>query len=318
MKRFRNILFVTDPATDHGAALARATELAATNSASLTLMSIIAEDFWRSRKTSESLRDLIVTGEQDRLNRIAEDTSSTSGVSVETVVQGGKAFIGIIRQVLRSHHDLVIKAPAASVGFSQALFASLDRHLMRKCPSPVWIVNSTVPMKYRRILAAVDQDPDDAPATDLNQKILELSSSLALMESSELHIVHAWKLFAESMYRSRLSYSDAEVDVMVEEEELARRRWLEDLVTAHYPATGGREEAVERSKRIHLIKGDAREVVPQIAGELEVDLIVMGTVGRVGIPGFFMGNTSEDILESVRCSVLAIKPSGFISPVSLE
>jgi nucleotide-binding universal stress UspA family protein len=41
-------------------------------------------------------------------------------------------------------------------------------------------------------------------------------------------------------------------------------------------------------------------------------------VGRVGIPGFFMGNTAEEILDQIDCSVLAIKPPGFESPVSLS
>jgi len=44
----------------------------------------------------------------------------------------------------------------------------------------------------------------------------------------------------------------------------------------------------------------------------------MGTVGRVGIPGFFIGNTAEEILKRVECSVLAIKPAGFVSPVGAE
>ena len=41
----------------------------------------------------------------------------------------------------------------------------------------------------------------------------------------------------------------------------------------------------------------------------------MGTVGRTGIPGFFIGNTAEGILTQVNCSVLTVKPVGFESPV---
>jgi nucleotide-binding universal stress UspA family protein len=44
----------------------------------------------------------------------------------------------------------------------------------------------------------------------------------------------------------------------------------------------------------------------------------MGTVARTGIRGFFMGNTAETILEQIDCSVLAIKPEGFATPVSVE
>jgi nucleotide-binding universal stress UspA family protein len=44
----------------------------------------------------------------------------------------------------------------------------------------------------------------------------------------------------------------------------------------------------------------------------------MGTVGRVGIPGLFIGNTAEEIFQTTACSVLAVKPDGFISPVELS
>jgi nucleotide-binding universal stress UspA family protein len=44
----------------------------------------------------------------------------------------------------------------------------------------------------------------------------------------------------------------------------------------------------------------------------------MGTVCRTGIAGFFIGNTAEKVLQEIDCSVLAIKPEGFETPVTLE
>jgi universal stress protein E len=68
----------------------------------------------------------------------------------------------------------------------------------------------------------------------------------------------------------------------------------------------------------HLLKGAARKEVPALAKHLQVDCIVMGTVARTGVRGFIMGNTAETILEQIACSVLAIKPPGFVTPVTLE
>ena len=48
-----------------------------------------------------------------------------------------------------------------------------------------------------------------------------------------------------------------------------------------------------------------------------MDLIVMGTIVRTGVAGALMGNTAEHVLDQVECSVLTIKPDGFISPVTL-
>jgi universal stress protein E len=41
----------------------------------------------------------------------------------------------------------------------------------------------------------------------------------------------------------------------------------------------------------------------------------MGTVGRAGIAGLLIGNTAEKILHQVECSVMTVKPDGFVSPV---
>lgn len=67
----------------------------------------------------------------------------------------------------------------------------------------------------------------------------------------------------------------------------------------------------------HLVKGRARKENPMLAKQIEADLVVMGTVARTGVPGFIMGNTAETILNQIDCSVLAVKPPGFTTPVTL-
>ena len=68
----------------------------------------------------------------------------------------------------------------------------------------------------------------------------------------------------------------------------------------------------------HLIYGDPPVVIPWVVEKTETDLLVMGTVGRSGLYGFLMGNTAERILNKVDCSILAVKPSGFVCPVKLN
>ena len=63
------------------------------------------------------------------------------------------------------------------------------------------------------------------------------------------------------------------------------------------------------------MNGMPDESIQQIADSRNADLIVMGTLGRTGIPGFFIGNTAERVLSNATCGVLAVKPVGFQSPV---
>ena len=69
---------------------------------------------------------------------------------------------------------------------------------------------------------------------------------------------------------------------------------------------------------MHFLKGEEKELIPATVRSVQPDLLIMGTVGRTGIPGFFIGNTADSVLRQVSCSVLAIKPDGFISPVKLD
>jgi universal stress protein E len=44
----------------------------------------------------------------------------------------------------------------------------------------------------------------------------------------------------------------------------------------------------------------------------------MGTVSRAGIAGLLIGNTAEKVLPQVDCSMLTVKPEGFVTPVKLD
>jgi nucleotide-binding universal stress UspA family protein len=44
----------------------------------------------------------------------------------------------------------------------------------------------------------------------------------------------------------------------------------------------------------------------------------MGTVARSGTSGILIGNTAERILNSIECSVLALKPDSFVSSIKLR
>ncbi len=59
-------------------------------------------------------------------------------------------------------------------------------------------------------------------------------------------------------------------------------------------------------------------LVPVRANELSAELVVMVTVACTGMAGFFVGNSAGSIFTQLDCSVLSVKPPGFVSPVTLE
>ena len=75
----------------------------------------------------------------------------------------------------------------------------------------------------------------------------------------------------------------------------------------------------ERLNKVRLLpilkRGSPRKVIAAQAEKLQPDVLVMGTIARTGVPGFIIGNTAEDILNSVDCSVLTVKPPDYESPI---
>ena len=229
-----------------------------------------------------------------------------------TVIDVAEKLPRHVRMLITSMHpnDLVMIAAEGEGGLKERLFGSTIMHLMRKCPCPVWVLKSTQRQPYARILAAVDPDPSDDEKNALNEKILELGSSLAEVEGSELHIVHTWAPIKVGGLRAGEKFGPYTVDEIVREIQEVHQKWLDKLL--------GKYDLAHLKHQVHLLEGEARSLIPALAKQKEINLIVMGTVCRTGIPGFFIGNTAETVLQRVDCSVLTVKPDGFVTLVTLD
>ena len=131
MKSFNRILYVVEnPAAEPIAAVARAVSLAENNQARLTVLHIAEEPRLGPFAGSIAIEDL-----RSRLRQQATETLSDllRGAGRETDhvvdVRFGTAFVEVIREVLRSRHDLVIKTVGEG-GAHSFLFGGTDQHLL--------------------------------------------------------------------------------------------------------------------------------------------------------------------------------------------
>lgn len=310
MQRFKNILFVADNGPGQEQAFSRAMRLARENYSELTVMDVVDDlatllPYPLSMEGVEFDQQNLIEERRSSLARlISEEAEKIPGVPTHIYVREGRLFIEVIKAVLDNNHDLVMKAANADMGPLGRVLGSTDLKLLRKCPCPIWVVKQSDHKHFARILAAVDPDPNNSFAESLNTLILDLATSLAEMENSELDVVHAWEIHGEVALRSgRLPKGT--LDQMLDEMRKAHQKEMDELL-APYNST---------RKNVHLVKGDAGDAITELAMKNNVDLIVMGTVGRSGIPGLIIGNTAERVISAIDCSVLAVKPEGFVSPV---
>lgn len=318
MQRFKNILFFSNPTLNQDDAIRRAGALAKKNAARLTILSVIKAlpNEMHVAMVGAELKVLqkdVILEHQAQVEKLANDFRQ-DGVDAQAKIAVGTVFVEIIREVLREQHDLVILVAEGKRSFITRLFGSTSMHLMRKCPCPVWVIKPGAGESYDRILAAVDvsDDPWDETTQLINPLILQLAGSLAKMEKSDLHVIQAWSVDQEGYMQIRGNLTDQALtklrkdtkrDYVEKLDRLLKRSNLEGDVTLH----------------THLIRGDdPATIIIKLARREKIDLLVMGTVCRTGLAGFIIGNTAEEVLSALNCSVLTVKPEGFVSPVTLE
>jgi nucleotide-binding universal stress UspA family protein len=241
------------------------------------------------------------------------------GRPVDLTVAVGKAYLEIIRHVARTGCDFVVKEAEPLLGMDRFLLASTDQHLLRKCPCPVWLQTAGAGNRPRRILAAVDLDIGDAeePATltGLNRRIMDAACAIAAPQDAEVIVLHAWDAPGEGMIWAFSGGRDARIsaDRYVNEILSARREDMDRFVAELRREIGPHPRLVPL-----LARGTPETVIQDKCREVGAEAVVMGTVARTGLRGVFIGNTAENIINSLDRPVLAVKPEGFVSPLMRE
>ena len=319
MKRFKKLLTVLNggPGDEH--VTQRAISLAKANKAQLM--------FCATHEMPPPVQGMLIRSgpykELDRLLRKERKSNLNEAVAKARAVGQparsrlleGKAFVSIIYEVLRDDRDLVLFPDDTVTSFRSRLFGSKATHLLRKCPCPVWVLKPASkrsrPQRFKRVLAAVNAATSKPVEAALNTKILELATSLAEREGAEIHVIHCWSVFGESLLAGpRGPLSKDEIAAYRKQTRHTNHKAVNELLARF------QKEGHEIHK--HILKGEPDTLIPEMSEKLAVDVVVMGTVARTGLDGVLIGNTAENVLQQIGRSVLAVKPEGFVSPVRLE
>lgn len=315
----RKILAVADTGPDQ-LALKTALALAEAHGAALDVLACVElprDMVILSRLTGEDPDTLVEEAvEHTRKDVQAHLSEIMPDRQVNLEVAAGKAYLEIIRYVAKTGCDFVIKNAEPLSRKHRFLFASTDQHLLRKCPCPVWLQTPTASTNPRRVLAAVDLDVRDAAEpetlTALNRRVVDAARGIATMPDAEVIVLHAWDAIGEGLVWAFSSSGDARIEAdkylneILDSRHHAMRRFLASI-----------QQEDEAGPRLvpRLSRGTPEQVIEEQSQKLGADVVVMGTVARVGLHGVFIGNTAENIINSLECPVLAVKPDGFVSPL---
>jgi len=301
-RRFRNVLFAPMASRGNAAALRRVAALVRRDEAALTVVGVIAEPsrLQQMLHGSDHLDAVLTASHRDLHRRLSRCVSAVSDLEVTSIIDVGNPVLAVVMRSIAAGHDLLVVTSDSGHDDRAAI-----RRLIRKSPCPVWVIRPSRAAEVR-VLAAIDPEPDEQ---SLNRSILEIATSLADAAGGELRVVCAWELFGEATMQSSAFVRVDQVEIARQRDLVARahERAVEDLVRRHL--------ADVDVAGVHIESGPAPQVISDVVKRYRINLVVMGTFGRTGVSGLVMGNTSEAVLDDLRCSVVAVKPPDFVSPI---
>ncbi|KTD57622.1 universal stress protein [Legionella shakespearei] len=308
MQQFHNILFVSNGVDEETDALQHAIRLAADNKANLDIL-IICPPFPHNLDEYKSSYEAFLIEKMNQTVKSAKTSLSLNKkkLSIKLEIECGTTpDIRIIRRVLRHSYDLVVKT--AETNGNKKGFRALDMALLRQCPCALFLHRPINPDETIHVAVAIDPKDEDASGHDLAINLLRLSHALSIHYKAKLSVITCWDCALEDYLRHNvlIDIPQPELNEMVMKESRSHYSALCALI---------HEAGIKDQPTIYHLKGRPSEFIPASINANKIDILVMGTVARTGISGFIIGNTAENILQKINCSLWALKPQGFVSPV---
>lgn len=305
MITYDTILAVIDNNVDTQPALSRALELAEKTDATVIALLVVYDFSYEmttmlSKNEREAMRDAVLNDQRNWLN---EEIRRYTKRPVEVVIKWqSRVFEAIIGTAIQCNADLVVKSSHQTADLVSVIFTPTDWHLLRKCPLPVLLVKEHAWPLYGNIIAAINVGSEDREHLQLNNKITRIAQDYASLLTGNVHLVSA--------------YPPAPVSIALEIPEFDIQAYHQAVQQHHQQEMVRHAEQYQQvAEHCHVREGLPEKVVAHMADSLDAELVVIGTVGRVGLSAAFIGNTAERVIDTLQCDVLAIKPDGFESPI---
>lgn len=299
-RKFERILVaIADPAAPSNKGVRRAAALAHKTGASIEMLSVMPSVVSESIALAEAERFTRFEAQKGLLERTANRLRREE-IIVNTHIEAGyPAHEAILRQVRLTKADLLIIEARKHNIFARLLLTQTDFELIRGCPVPLWIVKGRAAWRRPRILAALDPFHANDKPSELDAEIVATAQAIAAVVGGSVHAAHS--------YRPPMRLiAGVKIDAAVVAATPAQEKAYKAAVRRDFYEALGRYGIAK--SRGHLRCGDPAIELPAVARAMRASLVVMGAISRSGLKRIFIGNTAEQVLDSLRCDLLIVKP----------
>ncbi|AIF99023.1 universal stress protein UspE [Alteromonas australica] len=306
MINYQHILAVVELERDTQPALSRAQEISDKTGATITAMLVVYDLSYDmttmlSPDEREAMKDAVT---KEHASWLSEHLRQLGFSHIDIVVQwNNRAFEAVIHHVIDNDIDLVVKATKRHDDLASVIFTPTDWHLLRKCPSPVLLVKEHDWPEGGQIIAAVNVGSEDDEHNLLNDKLTVIANDYAKLLNGNVNLVN--------------SYPSTPLNIAIEVPEFDPDAYNNSVKHHHQAEMAGHAKKYGiTTANTYVKEGLPEKVIPMVAKDIDAELVIIGTVGRVGLSAALIGNTAEHVIDELDCDVLAVKPDGFVSPLA--
>jgi len=222
-------------------------------------------------------------------SRVAEITGRTEA-EFELIVDDGTPQALILTRAEEWLADLIMVGSHGQTSAADALLASVTDSVIRHAHCPVLITRSI--QRTGRILAGTD-------FSDRALRAVRAAADEAERVGGELIVVHSLDLVWSAAAYPAMAFGGVPFNISPEQ--------INELETI---ATERLEESLKQlniTGDTLVTTGAAGTALIEIASERNVDLIVVGTIGRTGLRRALLGSVAETVAKGAPCSVLIVR-----------
>jgi universal stress protein E len=230
------------------------------------------------------------------------DRAKKQGLTADAKLVSGDGWIELTREVLHGGHDMVIVGTRNVGAVQRFLFGSTAMRLLHNCPCPVWVTRPEPHTLPANILVASD-------FSEVSETAVRLALAIGKLSGATVNLLHAVDYPLDRLWCTGL------MDVSTQIYHDRVKADAHERLSEQLQRIAG--DAPPAKVKLHVVEGlsIADTAILDFIQKHHIDLLVMGTMARSGIPGVFIGNTAERLVTHVSCSLLAVKPDGFVSPI---
>ncbi|GAD89574.1 universal stress protein E [Vibrio halioticoli NBRC 102217] len=310
MSIYNNILVVANIDAEQQPALARAMQIGKkSKSPSKITFFLVIYDFsyemtsMLSPDERNAMRAGVIHQREQWMKEVAKPYRDDEHIQLDIkVVWHNRPYEAIISEVFANSYELVIKTTRQHDLIESVLFTPTDWHLLRKCPCPVLLVKNQYWPENGHVVVSVHVGSEIEAHLELNHRMVEQAMDISNRLGATLHLAN--------------SYPMTPPNITVELPEFDPTIYTDSVRGHHLTSMKAlRQEYGIPEEQTVVEQGLPQDVIPKVVKDLGAGLVVVGTSGRTGLSAVFLGNTAENIIDQINCDVLALKPSGYISPL---